>query len=205
VASFARLTLDLMACGAPPELLLDAQRAAQDEIRHAECCFALAGYYRGEPVGPGPFPCGTSLEVRSDLATLATTTLVEGCVCETLSAAIAQAQVIAVRRGDKACPPDLEHTLQTIANDEARHAELSWRIVSWALQNGGSEVYHAVHAAMVRIGGVRLDIEGATSDTLEAYGRLSSATLEQVQSQTLQQVILPCIHALLGHHQHRAA
>eukprot|EP00756_Hemistasia_phaeocysticola_P010550 Hpha_TRINITY_DN15029_c5_g10::TRINITY_DN15029_c5_g10_i1::g.125584::m.125584 len=42
VASFAALTLRLMANAAPPALLDASLRAAQDEVRHARACARLA-------------------------------------------------------------------------------------------------------------------------------------------------------------------
>ena len=55
VAAFARLTLDLMALGAPPALIADVQKDALDEIRHAELCFSLAHALDGQPVSPAAF------------------------------------------------------------------------------------------------------------------------------------------------------
>jgi hypothetical protein len=43
VAAFARFTLDLLALGAPADLVQSAQQALGDEIAHAELCFGLAG------------------------------------------------------------------------------------------------------------------------------------------------------------------
>jgi hypothetical protein len=79
IASFARLALDLMAFGAPPDLIEDAHRAALDEIRHARICFGLAGGKEG----PGPLvtPPGVT-----SLAELVRETIREGCVNETLAA-----------------------------------------------------------------------------------------------------------------------
>jgi hypothetical protein len=45
VAAFARTTLELMALGAPAELVAGAQAAAADEVRHARVSFALASAY----------------------------------------------------------------------------------------------------------------------------------------------------------------
>ena len=56
VGAFAKVTLDLLALGAPPELIAAAQRDALDEIAHTETCFALARAIDGAVVGPGPFP-----------------------------------------------------------------------------------------------------------------------------------------------------
>ncbi len=54
IAAFARFTLELLAVGAPADLIRDSNAAASDETRHAELCFALASEYLGESEGPGP-------------------------------------------------------------------------------------------------------------------------------------------------------
>jgi hypothetical protein len=53
VAAFARVTLELMALGAPADLLARTAEAQADEIRHAKECFALASAYAGRAIGPG--------------------------------------------------------------------------------------------------------------------------------------------------------
>ena len=53
VASFAHVSLELMAYGAPAELLVDTHRAALDEIEHARMAYALASEYGGCAMGPG--------------------------------------------------------------------------------------------------------------------------------------------------------
>lgn len=58
VAAFSRFSLQLMALGAPSDLLQKSHEAAADEIRHARDAFALAGHYAGRPVGPGVMPMG---------------------------------------------------------------------------------------------------------------------------------------------------
>ncbi len=47
-ASFVRFTLELLAVGAPRELVTDAQRAGLDESAHAKACFALAQHHDPE-------------------------------------------------------------------------------------------------------------------------------------------------------------
>src|SRR5262249_20073191 len=85
VAAFGRLALELMAAGAPAELVTRAHQAALDEVRHARLCFALASAYAGAPVGPGAFPFAGSVEVVADLAAIAARTAREGCIGETLA------------------------------------------------------------------------------------------------------------------------
>ncbi|MEO7329978.1 MAG: ferritin-like domain-containing protein, partial [Minicystis sp.] len=86
VASFGRFALELLAFGAPADLLRAAHEAAIDEVRHAQRCFALAGAYRGEAVAPGAFPFGGAVVLAADLAALAESAVIEGCIGETLAA-----------------------------------------------------------------------------------------------------------------------
>lgn len=54
IAAFARFTLQLLALGAPPALVLDARAAIGDETEHARLCFTIASAYAGRPLGPWP-------------------------------------------------------------------------------------------------------------------------------------------------------
>lgn len=58
VASFARHTLQLLALGAPPTFLEQAQQASIDEIKHAKLCYSTATAYYGYAVGPGKLHAG---------------------------------------------------------------------------------------------------------------------------------------------------
>lgn len=194
VASFARFSLDLLAAGAPADLVEAAHLAALDEVRHARLCLALAGAYRGAAVEPGPFPCGDVVRVAPDLAALAAATAREGCVGETVAAILAAEQLAA------ATDPAVREALAVIARDEARHAELAFRVVAWALREGGAPVRAAVAAALdeaasagVAAGGVAADPIGA----LAAHGRLDAAMTGAIAARALAEVVLPCGRALL--------
>jgi len=142
VASFARLTLSLMALGAPTELLAAVHHAALDEVRHAEACWELARHFGAERVTPGAFPFGGPVEVRVTLAELAYAATREGCLGETLGAhLVARAAALAPE-------PDVRRALAAIAAEEAEHAVLSFRIVAWALATGGAETRAAVERAL---------------------------------------------------------
>ncbi|MEL6346327.1 MAG: ferritin-like domain-containing protein, partial [Myxococcota bacterium] len=127
IAAFARLTLDLMACGAPAHLIADVQQAAADEVRHAQACFAIAARLSGQPRSPGAMPFTAPVVPCTDLVTLAVAATREGCMGETLGAALA------VETARRTQDPAIKATLETIAADETRHAALSWRIVAWAI------------------------------------------------------------------------
>jgi hypothetical protein len=106
VASFARHALTLLAVGAPARLLHAVQRAGDDEVRHAEICFAMAQAYHGcDTLGDGsttgvsfapapfPFPPG-SIELERSLAAIAAGCMSEGCCNETSAALILAAVVL---------------------------------------------------------------------------------------------------------------
>src|SRR5262249_18558593 len=93
IAAFSRFAMDLLAVGAPPDLIAAALAAATDEVRHARLCFALAQRYSREVIAPGPFPFGGDVALHASLATLAATTAREGCIGETLAATVAGDQL----------------------------------------------------------------------------------------------------------------
>jgi hypothetical protein len=147
VAAFARLTLDLIALGAPPALVASANRDALDEIRHAEMCFALARSIDGRAEGPAPFPeaarARTLSRVRSfALAELAVDSLIDGALHEGVSA-----RIIA-KLARRAVDPDLRAMLKIIAADEGRHARHGWDVVRFCLDEGGESVARALQGAI---------------------------------------------------------
>jgi hypothetical protein len=147
VAAFARLTLDLMALGAPPTLLNCANQDALDEIRHAEICFSIARGFDGAVMGPAPFPeaqpAATLPQPRTlALARLAVDSLVDGALHEGVSA-----RVIA-KLAQRAEAPALRSALREIAADEGRHAAHGWAVVCWCLDEGGTPVAEALRGAL---------------------------------------------------------
>jgi hypothetical protein len=147
VAAFARLTLDLMALGAPPELIAAANRDALDEIRHTELCFSLACALDGKRVSPGPFPeaqrVPTLPRLRTfALAKLAVGSLIDGALHEGVSA-----RVIG-KLARRSTDPAINAVLKELAADEGRHAAHGWAVVEWCLDEGGQPVRTALLAAL---------------------------------------------------------
>jgi hypothetical protein len=125
IASFANLSLRLLAHGAPPELVAGAHAAALDEIEHAQVSFAIASAYAGAPLAPLAFADVARMTATGSLADLARETFVDGCINET--AAAYEAEVGASAAED----PVIADVLAKIAADETRHAQLAWAIVAW--------------------------------------------------------------------------
>lgn len=189
IAAFARLTLDLMALGAPAELLFDVQRAAADEVEHARLCYAMASRYAGRALAPGAFPFGAPVAPCADLVSLAVSAVREGCLGETVGA------YVAARAAEGEEDEAVRAVIQRIADDEARHAALSWRVVAWALRAGGEPVRAAVREAF------RSPMALQAPPQLQkggSYGGLQAAAFEAVAREGLRQVVAPAAAALFA-------
>jgi hypothetical protein len=188
VASFARFALQLMAVAAPPQLLVETHRAMADEIEHARLCYALASAYAGRPLGPGPLSPHGAVARHVDLADVAASAVVEGCLGETFAAL--QARLASARAVD----PVVRRVLDRIAADEARHAALAWRFVAWAVRRGDARVAHAVRRAFEtelaapRAQG-RLD--------LSRHGRLSDLELAELHRRMRADLVHPMASVML--------
>lgn len=126
VAEFARVSLVLLALGAPPELVEDAHRAALDEIAHAKTCFALASRFAGRAIGPGALDVSRA-HGDASVRALVRDSLRDGCLGEGAAAL----ELCEMSRAER--DADLATTLDAMATDEARHAALAWRIVDFAM------------------------------------------------------------------------
>lgn len=200
IASFARFTMELLAVGAPPELLALAQDAAKDEIVHARLCFGLASLHGGEVVGPAALDVSGGA-ARTRLADVAEAAAEEGCVGETLSALCARAAL------EGASDPSARDALERIAEDEEAHAALAWRFVAWALARGDAETTRRVRRVfdearrgvdLEPAGGAPEPAPGVDPEALRAHGRLSSAERAGVLRRGLEEVVAPCAAALLA-------
>lgn len=163
VASFADLSLHLLAHGAPPRLLLDAHADAADEIEHARLCYSLARRIDGRAVGPAPFADAIAPRPPLRLEELAVEALVEGAHLEGVASEIARRLVTRAR-------PEVRGVLETIATDEARHAAHGWDVVDFCLERGGDEVREALTGAVGRLPKQPKAVHPGSEGELEAYG-----------------------------------
>ena len=196
IASFARFTLDLLALGAPPQLVEASQRAALDEIDHARRCFALAARFSGEPCGPGRLEVGGGAGSQTARGA-AVAAVLEGCIGETIAA------LTAAEQAKRACDEMARLTLEKIAEDEARHSELAWLFVRWAVATFGAEVREAVRSTFDEArSGDRVTITDRPAeldvDAWHAYGRLTEHEAASIERRAWSEVIEPCLQELVG-------
>jgi len=185
IAAFARFTLQLMALGAPADLVEGATQAMADETRHAKTCFGLATRYAEREVGPGPLDVTGALGAV-ELLDVVDLVIEEGCIGETGAALEAQ------WAADAAKDPSVARALRQIADDEARHAELAWRFVAWAATRDarvGGRVQSHLTAALARLTDSPAPARDATSRQLMAHGVLDERTRRDARLASLSEVL----------------
>eukprot|EP00756_Hemistasia_phaeocysticola_P031664 Hpha_TRINITY_DN16365_c1_g2::TRINITY_DN16365_c1_g2_i2::g.58088::m.58088 len=193
VASFAALTLRLMANGAPGALLDASLRAGQDEVRHARACVGLAETLGGAGrVELRKLP-EHNLTVEPGLAELATSSVREGGVGESIAA------TCALVGSEAAQLAEVREAQGEIAEDEARHAALAWVTAAWAAETGGVEVRSQLGKML---GALKQKPhtreEGGAKDDAEQllYGHVEGALKEAVIRRTEAELIIPILEAL---------
>jgi hypothetical protein len=120
VIAFEFMLAELTQAGAPEVLLRRVEDAKRDEVRHARVMAALAARYGASMTEPHVAP-----RVSRTLLEMALENIAEGCVRETWGALSARYQSeTAESVGDRLLWAE-------VADDEARHAELSWDLHAW--------------------------------------------------------------------------
>ncbi len=187
--AFVELARRLRAAGAPASLVSDAERFAGDERRHAAVCAAVASRAAGrelEFAGGRPSP-----EISHvDLARLAVDSLDDACLGEAFAAASL--------RGAAQTTHDrmLATLLDSMAADEAAHAEHGWAVLDFCLAAGGSRVRRAVARRLEVIARRRPTRLGPPSHDAATWGRPSEArsgtTFDTTRAQVLRRAMAQC-------------
>jgi hypothetical protein len=171
IAAFGQVALELIAVGAPPELVADAHAAAMDEVRHTRTCFSIARALDGREEEPGAFPearhAAAVTTSRSDaLVRLACDAVIDGALNEGVAG-----RVLA-KLAPRCASPELGARLREMAADESRHAAHSWRVIEYCLAEGGAAVRDALGKTLRELPAVMTgDAPAAASDgAWEAWG-----------------------------------
>ncbi|WP_437676157.1 ferritin-like domain-containing protein [Sorangium sp. So ce131] len=203
IASFARFSLQLLALGAPADLVAEAHRSALDEMEHARLAYGIASRLAGRSIGPGPLLEAASAPLGAGVAEVVEALVEEGCVGEALGAA--EGRELARRAGD----PALAAALARIADDEERHAAFAWRALAWLLATFGEPARAAADRAFSRAAArfaidpapapaARFAIDPAPAPAAhEALGLLPTPAIGALRREVLAEVVAPCRAALL--------
>ncbi|HEY4118064.1 MAG TPA: hypothetical protein VGM56_09420 [Byssovorax sp.] len=188
VASFAQFSLQLLALGAPPELLVATQRAALDEIGHARAAYAIASAFAGRDLGPGPVDaCGTALS--GSRAALIEMLIADACVSELVS--VTEMLFVAAAATDAA----IVAFAVRAAREEEAHAALAWRALRWALEGASGDERRCARGLLE---GRIESLAHPPAPAFEApeHGVLTWADLRESRRQALRDVAVPAVEAL---------
>eukprot|EP00039_Didymoeca_costata_P031445 m.34795 g.34795 ORF g.34795 m.34795 type:complete len:537 (-) comp8776_c0_seq1:34-1644(-) len=128
IASFARHTLELLSLGTPATLIVKSQEASLDEIRHTQICYAMARDYLQQSFSPGEFDVADEGHTY-DVEAIVKSVVQEGCVGEMYGA------VYALVGARLSVNKTVSRLLETIGNDETKHAQLAWELLLWMQSN----------------------------------------------------------------------
>jgi hypothetical protein len=192
IAANARLALQLMSLGAPPQLLAAAAQAMQDETLHAQACFSLARRYSGQDWGPGPLePAAPPLD--ADVATIVLDSVKSGCIGHAVDALCARE---ALEHCQDAATREVLIRLQ---ENKAQQAQLAWRFLAWALRGARSELVDRVRVVFL----AELEAKApplalsARDRHLLRHGVLGKDQRFAIEQRVLREVVLPSMDALL--------
>ena len=191
VASFARFALELLALGAPPDLLRAVSRASSDELSHANECFELALRFSGTSVGPGALPIGNDMFARiGDPVATAAALFDEGCVNESIAACEA------ADAAERCVDPHARRVLEMLATDEQRHAVAAWAALRWLIDRFGEQVAAPLRdrVAALDCAPVRGDVR--PSDGLAEFGLLGPRRRAHVRARVIGELVRPLALAL---------
>ena len=187
VPAFARLTWQLIALGAPSDLIRDLHLAGLQEIDHTKKCFALASGF-----GSGPQTITPMFEILSDFdnikgepfSFLAVDSLIDGCLLEGFNADSAEACALICQD-----PVSLK-VIRQIAREERFHAELSWRVLEFCLSQNPHQVRQALLEAVATLSQTERPtaasaqnqklLDEANPQILQRFGRITDEKLAEI-------------------------
>jgi hypothetical protein len=159
VTAFEVLASELDQHCAPAWIIAATRAAARDEVRHAHATARIAQRFGATPTTPKIL----SQPVRS-LEEIALDNATEGCVRETFGALLGHYQAATAR------DPEIAALMREIAQDETRHAALSYQLDAWIMPR-------LAPAARARVDAAR---HAAVSELTEAVSAQPSRQLREL-------------------------
>lgn len=195
IPAFSKLSLQLIALGAPPDLMEKVFRAASQEINHATLCYSVASSLSGKPFSPDIMPeiLRQSFD-HGSLESLVLECFVDGCLMEALSVAHAREGALLARE------PEIKKVLDVIASDEHFHSELSWEIVQFLLPRVSVSMTQILLSELKKIKSLPapefysheiIELIGrADRECMRCFGVLPQESTERLWSETVRTVEL---------------
>ena len=194
VPAFSRISWLLVSVGAPAEIVEWSHRAAIEEIEHTQLCFALAQGYSNSntsyTVKPMPELLSGGLDLKDDaLIVLAKESLSDGCQLEDFNADVAAAC------SDVCEERVTRNVLKQIALEERSHAEFSWKVLEWTLEQSPNQVRKSIEQTLIDLKkykrptayswDIKRLIQKASPEMLLKHGRLDDKVWGEIWDQRL--------------------
>lgn len=161
-------SLQLMAVGAPAELIRRAHLAAIDEVKHAQISFTLASLLHPNDLhsSPRPFDRPLDLTISNDFLSMCIATAREGAVDEMMSTFITAIELDSINQYEI---PEISELLKVIIEDESRHAFLAWETLAWCVQTSNSSfnMQQVLNDSIIELFEERIRSFGVKSDVEE--------------------------------------
>lgn len=197
ITTFAFLTVDMVAAGAPPDILSFAHQAAIDEIRHTEMCLRMTQIYAGETPTPDPDLSGLPNDpALPKLHQAVTNSMLINCVVETFACTILAVVL------EQTTDPCAHAVLKRILSDEVGHARLGWAFLRWGIDTGGNGVIKACSdkvAFTIQSAANVVDAPRPSEpveDALRAHGMMHASEERVVFSDCVREVLVPGFQGL---------
>lgn len=175
INAFLRLREELELHGADVALRDAALKSAMDEVLHTDVSARLARRFGATPRRPEV----EELPPRS-LFAVALDNAVEGCVRETFGALVAHHQALHARDAE------VRGAMVRIAEDETRHAELSWAIDRWAREQLSADECAALREAQREaVAALREEMAAPLEDSLVTEAGMPSPEVAASLVETL--------------------
>jgi hypothetical protein len=185
--TFSELSRGLVFLGAPAELVTRAERAVEDEVRHAGICRQVASRYADAPVGstavePTALPrfAGASERDSRVLHVVLHACLNEGFAVAYLSACLSAATA-----------PLARAAVRELMRDEVEHARLGWAFLTWVSAADRALVQDALPALVSHAESLWLDADGYPETLPPGHGCLDLRELRAVVAGAHAELIVP--------------
>ncbi len=197
VSTFSVLCIDLVAAGAPADVLSHCVRAQLDEIRHAELAVRMVEIYGGKRIEPVAGMSSLPDDPKQPkLHQAVANTILVSCVSETYATTV----LTATR--DLTTDPVAHAVLTSIYSDEVMHARLGWSYLRWAIERDPDGVREAAAKMVPRaLRGNANVIErerpiGEVTEAVRAHGLMTPAEERQIFSECVREVLVKGFEAL---------
>ncbi len=192
VSTFEYLSVDMVAAGAPPDILSFCHQAAIDEIRHTEMCLRMTQIYEGETVTPAPDLSGMANDPElPKLHQAITNSMLLNCVVETFACTILAIVL------EQTTDPTANAVYKRILSDEIGHARLGWAFLRWGIDTGGDSVIKACSDKVDFVVKSAANVVDAPRpkeeipDVLRAHGMMHPSEERVIFSDCVREVLAP--------------